>query len=302
MQVLSDHAFGRKTGRHVSRFKHRMVAMAVAIALFVCPTVAWGAGDGTGGGDGPALPLYISASSPYNGAVGVSVSTTRLWLQYTHNVADAQVASTNCSLISVWGPNGQVPASVWVVDTQTNFEQRQYLYITLYDQLQPGSTYVVQAAPGIAARNGLHVTGQTETISFTTEFIQSSQGAENESSAQDSQPSASENQFEETSDQAIVESSSVLSENSATEDEGSSSEEGFEEGSVQGNEDLVDNLTIREIALAEQSDGRVGSELGTSPLPSAGNAPGRAVAYSVSMAILLVAGGVCKHLLYRKDI
>lgn len=145
------------------------VSMAIAMAPASSAAQAWAEGDGSGGGGGAAVPLYIQESFPAQGATGVPQAPGTLWLRYSHNVADPAVSQGNISRISLVDSDGsRVKASVWCYDAQVNFDQRQYIYITVEEELQPETTYSIVAAAGVAARNGIHTTTSVEEIHFTT--------------------------------------------------------------------------------------------------------------------------------------
>lgn len=140
------------------------------LLLFIQGPAYADAGDGSGGGGGAAVPLYIQASYPANGARNVSVAPGDLWVQYSHNVADPMVSSANLGLLSLQRSDGvRVAANIWCYDAQLYFDQRQHFYITPLVTLEPSTQYSIVAVPGVAARNGIHVTSSTEVISFTTE-------------------------------------------------------------------------------------------------------------------------------------
>ncbi|MCD7948348.1 MAG: Ig-like domain-containing protein [Oscillospiraceae bacterium] len=134
--------------------------------LLVLPASAE-TGDGDGGGGGPALPLYMDWSYPADGASDVPVGTI-IQLKFSHNVAHYIIAARNCSLISLWTQDGQqIAATVYVVDSQIEFDRRQYIYVYPTAPLQAYTGYTVRIAEGVQAKNYMTTEGE-QTVSFTT--------------------------------------------------------------------------------------------------------------------------------------
>ncbi len=145
------------------RFYPIIILLSILLAL---PASA-ATGDGDGGGGGPALPLYMDWSYPADGASDVPVGTI-IQLKFSHNVAHYIIAERNCSLISLWTQDGQqVAATVYVVDSQIEFDRRQYIYIYPTAPLQAHTGYTVRIEEGIQAKNYM-TTEDVQTVSFTT--------------------------------------------------------------------------------------------------------------------------------------
>ena len=78
-----------------------------------------------------------------------------LFVRFDHNVAQAEIAEANCAKISLVSSDGtSVAATVWVKDTQLEFQYRQYIFITVNQELDPDQTYSIVIEPGIIAKNG----------------------------------------------------------------------------------------------------------------------------------------------------
>ena len=137
-----------------------LAALFVLSVLLVC-TPAWADDDNA---------PRVSDWGIFNEATGAktSLSGTELiegstingsfYIQFDHNVAErtaVNVADANCALISVRSTDGRsVAASAWVKDTQLEFQYRQYIFVTILEDIDPGKTYRIVVAPGITAKNG----------------------------------------------------------------------------------------------------------------------------------------------------
>lgn len=145
--------------------KVRRFITAFLILMFIFTPQYAEAGDGAG----PSVPLYIQSSFPANGDTKVSQTPGNMWIRYSHNVADPLVSGGNTALISLMASDGSyVPVKVWCYDAQIEFDERQYIYLTPQVELNPQTTYRIVASPGVAARNGIHVTSSSESVTFTT--------------------------------------------------------------------------------------------------------------------------------------
>ena len=94
-----------------------------------------------------------------SGVVERESEGTVFYIQFDHNVAERSegnnVADNNCSLISVVSGSGvPVAASVWVKDTQLEFQYRQCIFITINESIDESDYYHIVVAPGITAKNG----------------------------------------------------------------------------------------------------------------------------------------------------
>lgn len=146
------------------------LSLALAMALCALPAMAFaeggngggnggGTGSGTGNGDGSgtaggsALPV-LAESHPANGATISADESGDLWLKFSNNVADAEVAEANSALVHLQKADGSnVAAVVSVADTQVEPEARWSIFIKPNATLEPGA-YVIVAEQGITAKNG----------------------------------------------------------------------------------------------------------------------------------------------------
>ena len=77
-----------------------------------------------------------------------------LYVRFNHNVASEQLKENNLSKLSVIANDGRpAAANVWVKDTQLEFQYRQYIFITLAENLDPAKGYQIVVAPGVRANN-----------------------------------------------------------------------------------------------------------------------------------------------------
>ncbi len=140
--------------------------------IFLCPS-AFATGDGSGGGGGATIPLYMDWSYPADGASGVSV-TPVIQCKFSHNVAQYNVADRNKTLITLKKADGtNVDITVFVADSQVQFDKRQFLYVSPVKPLSYGTKYILTIHEGIQAKNNM-ATDEEQTVTFTTEYGRSS--------------------------------------------------------------------------------------------------------------------------------
>lgn len=140
-----------------------LLLILMCILIFNYPVTVSASMDGTGGGGGPSVPLYMTSSTPADGAVNVATNVSFI-LYYSHNVADVAIRSNNTSAISMADASG---TSVQVnVSYPDDFARRQQVFLTPAG-LRAYTTYVITIAPSFMARNG-YTTGTVQKITFTT--------------------------------------------------------------------------------------------------------------------------------------
>lgn len=153
-----------------------LILFAVAVIIMTSSAafaVGGGTGDGTGGGGGAAIPLYMDWSYPADGASGVSVNPV-IQCKFSHNVAQANVADRNKTFITLQKADGtNVDITVFMADSQLQFDKRQFIYISPVKPLSYGTKYVLKIDEGIQAKNNM-ATDEVQTITFTTEYGRSS--------------------------------------------------------------------------------------------------------------------------------
>lgn len=154
----------------------RKLCLILCILLFgagcFCPAV-FAAGDGSGGGAGAIVPLYMDWSYPADGASDVSV-TPVIQCKFSHNVAQYNVADRNKTLITLKEADGtNVDITVFVADAQLQFDKRQFLYVSPVKPLSYGTKYILTIHEGIQAKNNM-ATDEEQTVTFTTEYGRSS--------------------------------------------------------------------------------------------------------------------------------
>ena len=157
-------AYGRRFGI--------VLCLLLAAAAWFCP-VSFAAGDGSGGGAGAVVPLYMDWSYPADGASGVSV-TPVIQCKFSHNVAQYNVSDRNKTLITLKKADGtNVDITVFVADAQLQFDKRQFLYVSPVKPLSYGTKYILTLHEGIQAKNNM-ATDEEQTVTFTTEYGRSS--------------------------------------------------------------------------------------------------------------------------------
>lgn len=130
-------------------------------------------GDGSGGGAGAVVPLYMDWSYPADGASNVSV-TPVIHCKFSHNVAQTNVSERNKTLVTLKDEDGrEVDITVFMADSQIQFDKRQFIYVSPVKPLDYGTTYTLYLHEGIQAKNNM-ATDEVQTITFTTEYGRSS--------------------------------------------------------------------------------------------------------------------------------
>ena len=119
------------------------------------------------------FPLYMDWSYPADGASNVSV-TPVIHCKFSHNVAQTNVSERNKTLVTLEDENGkEVDITVFMADSQIQFDKRQFIYVSPVRPLNYGTTYTLYLHEGIQAKNNM-ATDEVQTITFTTEYGRSS--------------------------------------------------------------------------------------------------------------------------------
>lgn len=144
-----------------------VVLLAVAIALV--PITSFAVGDGTGGGKGAVVPLYMDWSYPSDGASGVSV-TPVIQCKFSHNVSQYNVRDRNKTLVEMTEDGGgKVDITVFMADAQLQFDKRQFIYVSPVKPLKYGTGYTLTLKEGIQAKNNM-ATDEDQSIHFVTGY------------------------------------------------------------------------------------------------------------------------------------
>ncbi len=141
--------------------------LAVVVALV--PSLCFAKGDGTGGGAGAVIPLYMDWSYPSDGASGVSV-TPVIQCKFSHNVSQYNVRDRNKTLVEMTEDGGgKVDITVFMADTQLQFDKRQFIYVSPVKPLKYGTGYTLTLKEGIQAKNNM-ATDEDQSIHFVTGY------------------------------------------------------------------------------------------------------------------------------------
>lgn len=144
-----------------------VVLLAVAVALV--PLTSFAVGDGTGGGKGAVVPLYMDWSYPSDGASGVSV-TPVIQCKFSHNVSQYNVRDRNKTLVEMTEDGGsKVDITVFMADAQLQFDKRQFIYVSPVKPLKYGTGYTLTLKEGIQAKNNM-ATDEDQSIHFVTSY------------------------------------------------------------------------------------------------------------------------------------
>ncbi len=144
-----------------------VVLLAVAVALV--PITSFAVGDGTGGGKGAIVPLYMDWSYPSDGASGVSV-TPVIQCKFSHNVSQYNVRDRNKTLVEMTEDGGgKVDITVFMADAQLQFDKRQFIYVSPVKPLKYGTGYTLTLKEGIQAKNNM-ATDEDQSIHFVTGY------------------------------------------------------------------------------------------------------------------------------------
>ena len=122
------------------------------------PTVVdWGVFDVAGGSE----TSMREDNSILEGSAG-----TTLYVRFSNNVAGEHLLENNLPRFSVVDESGNpVRVQVWVKPTQEEFQYRQYIFITLTEDLDEDREYRILIAPGVQANNR-RINEEGDTISF----------------------------------------------------------------------------------------------------------------------------------------
>ncbi len=152
---------------------HKIIKITACILLTVTiilvPFASFAAGDGTGGGKGAVVPLYMDWSYPADGASGVSV-TPVIQCKFSHNVAQYNVRDRNKTLVELTEDGGgKVDINVFMADAQLYFDKRQFIYVSPVKPLKYGTGYTLTLKEGIQAKNNM-ATDEDQSIHFVTGY------------------------------------------------------------------------------------------------------------------------------------
>lgn len=143
-----------------------IISLTAAIMYWPLTTFA-DVGDGSGGGGGPAVPLYMDWSYPRDGETNISINPI-IQCKFSHNVAQFEVQKRNKSLFSLRKEDGtEVPIKAFAADVQIEFDKRQYIYLSPINPLEENTKYYVSVQEGVQAKNGM-ATEKEQQFSFVT--------------------------------------------------------------------------------------------------------------------------------------
>ena len=149
--------------------KIKAAVFLLAVAVMLVPFTSFAAGDGTGGGKGAVVPLYMDWSYPSDGASGVSV-TPVIQCKFSHNVSQYNVRDRNKTLVEMTEDGGgKVDITVFMADTQLQFDKRQFIYVSPVKPLKYGTGYTLTLKEGIQAKNNM-ATDEDQSIHFVTGY------------------------------------------------------------------------------------------------------------------------------------
>lgn len=150
------------------RIKTAAVVLLAAV-LTLIPFASFAVGDGTGGGKGAVVPLYMDWSYPSDGASGVSV-TPVIQCKFSHNVSQYNVRDRNKTLVEMTEDGGgKIDISVFMADAQLQFDKRQFIYVSPVKPLKYGTGYTLTLKEGIQAKNNM-ATDEDQSIHFVTGY------------------------------------------------------------------------------------------------------------------------------------
>ena len=149
------------------------LCLLLTTVLMSVPCLSFAAGDGSGGGGGAVIPLYMDWSYPADGSSGVSV-TPVIQCKFSHNVSQTNVRDRNKTLVTLEKADGtDVDITVFMADSQVQFDKRQFIYVSPVKPLSYGTKYILKLHEGIQAKNNM-ATDEVQTVTFTTEYGRSS--------------------------------------------------------------------------------------------------------------------------------
>ena len=193
---MTDKWHHSESGEH----KHR-IRLAVLLAVFLLMGFSGIFGGARAVTDEDNRPPVVTdwgvfdvssnkeTSMLYDGTLRQDSGGTTLFVRFNHNVAGEQLTANNLSKISVMSSDGRpVEAQVWVKSTTTEFQYRQYIFITLANNLDPEKGYQIVIAPGLQANNTyVNETGDTLFFAYAGTSGVQEQASEEETKEQPSQ-------------------------------------------------------------------------------------------------------------------
>lgn len=180
--------------------KQTLFIICTFLFLYAFSTVT-PAGTGTGTGTGTStdkkpvnfIGAYLTTINGNTSSTEAEVTTAPVPLKPTIKIA----FDKNVVYDSIWSNNEQslniltstgvkVPAQVFKISDQVNFEERQYIFITPLQELNPGTGYKIVISPGLQAKSkttiGMTTNNQPVIIEFTTQAEAISKTSEEKSS------------------------------------------------------------------------------------------------------------------------
>lgn len=167
-------------------FKFSLAIIVAILILFqmLLPIFAEGGqGNGAGSGTGLALMSAVFANgTKIDGAQGVACSQQKLKFMFNKNVNDDAVWEKNKACFSITDPSGRsVNIEVSRITGSPSSDEKRYIYVTLKEDLKPGTAYSIRIGAELTAKNltmkigdgtggqdvvlGFHTVAPTETAS-----------------------------------------------------------------------------------------------------------------------------------------
>ncbi|MEN6326074.1 MAG: Ig-like domain-containing protein [Syntrophomonas sp.] len=150
--------------------------------LFSAVTPAAGTGTGTGTDKKPFnfVGAYLTTSNGNPSSTDTEITSAQVPLKPTiklafdKNVVYGDIWLNNQQSLNMFTSSGdQVPAKVFRISDQVNFEARQYIFITPLQDLNPGEGYRIVINPGLLAKSGatlgMSTNNQPVVIKFSTQ-------------------------------------------------------------------------------------------------------------------------------------
>lgn len=180
--------------------KNRLMFFIICAFLFLnaCSAATLAAGTGTGGsGSGSGTDMkpfnfvgtYLTTINGNSSSTGAEVTTTQVPLKPTikivfdKNVVKDAFWSNNEQCLNMFASSGvKVPAQVFRISDQVNFEERQNIFIAPLQDLNPGAAYKIIISPGLLAGSGSELgmtsNNQPVVIQFNTQAETTAKTAE----------------------------------------------------------------------------------------------------------------------------
>jgi len=153
---------------------------------FSAATLAAGTGTGTGAGSGTDIKsfnfvgAYLTTCNGNSSSTEAAVTAAQVPVKPTIKIVfDKNVVydtswSNNEQAVNIFTSSGvKVPAQVFRISDQVNFEERQNIFITPQQNLNPGAGYKIVISPGLLAKSGgtlgMSTNNQPVVIQFTTQ-------------------------------------------------------------------------------------------------------------------------------------